>query len=400
MNQQIGNVGLLNLMNATEDSIKGIERIENIGMVIYRKENAHLLSALSIGNIGKSMEVPEGYSLYNGILYIDESYLCSINKSTQLLVNGMVIIDKNVKTEQLNQEWLQLMVNGKVYSPTFLAGAVSQLLSKASLVIETYEEEPPRIENGEFTMTNSFLLSMDNPLHLIVNGKLQLAQDLDMNLFDEKINKLEINGLASIYEEQEAYLYKKTSSLTSSVVRVIPTGFEQVKKQLRLNAKSIRRFKKVKLFTKKPIVIESDVTREALTQAIEKIDSTSIIICHEEVEDLVFECCVQLETEVLSYEHKFVYIEGEEEWSNDQFLALDQPANFIVNGQLTLDLDVTEDVLREKMLTLDIFGEVIVPEKKYKGYLQNVIRLNTGTVKEKGKMEKSHFLDNVGELSL
>lgn len=60
MKQKIGNVGLLDLRHATEESIKGIESINNVGVVFYHKENAHLLSSLSIGNIGKSIELPEG----------------------------------------------------------------------------------------------------------------------------------------------------------------------------------------------------------------------------------------------------------------------------------------------------------------------------------------------------
>ncbi|WNF38581.1 hypothetical protein RJD24_09225 [Bacillaceae bacterium IKA-2] len=39
--------------------------------------------------------------------------------------------------------------------------------------------------------------------------------------------------------------------------------------------------------------------------------------------------------------------------SNDQFLALTKPTNFIVKGQLTLDADVTEAVLLEKIAALE-----------------------------------------------
>jgi hypothetical protein len=147
--------------------------------------------------------------------------------------------------------------------------------------------------------------------------------------------------------------------------------------------------------------MESDVSREMLTKAVEKIHSTSVIICHEEVEDLVYERLSLMETEVLSYENNFILIEGEEVWSNDQLQALDQPATFIVNGQLVLDGDVCEEVLRSKVSTLDILGEVVVREKKLKGVLQNIIRLNTGTIEEeKGKEEIGVTLQNVGELSL
>lgn len=58
-------------------------------------------------------------------------------------------------------------------------------------------------------------------------------------------------------------------------------------------------------------------------------------------------------------------------------------------------------MLRSKVTTLDVLGEVIVRERKLKGTLQNIIRLNTGTVEEeKGKGEAEATLQNVGELSL
>jgi hypothetical protein len=401
MSQRIGNVGLLNLVNATEESIKGVERIENVGLVLYGKENAHLLTKLNIGNIGSSLEIPVGYRLFNGVFTLDQNYLSSIVEPVFLLVNGIVIIDKNVQADQVQTGQLNLVVNGTVYSPAHLSGVAGKLLSKGSCAIETYHGAPPRLENGKFTLTNSFLQSVEEPVYLVVNGLLTFAQDLNLDQFNEKINKLEVNGKISLYENQEVYLYKKVSSLTTCKVEVIPAGYEVLAKPLRLNARSIRRFQQKKWFTNKPVIIESDVSREMLTNAIEKIYSTSVIICPEEVEDLVYERLSLMETEVLPYEANFILIDGEEVWTKDQFLALDQPVSMIVNGQLILDGDVSEEALRSKVSTLDVLGEVIVREKKLKGILQNVIRLNTGTIEvEKGKEETGNTLQNIGELSL
>lgn len=400
MSQRIGNVGLLNLVNATDESIKGVERIENVGLVLYGKDNAHLLTKLNIGNIGSSVEIPTGYRLFNGVFTLDQNYLSSIDEPVFLLVNGIVIIDKNVEADQVQAGQLNLIVNGKVYSPSHLTGVAGKMLSKGSGAVETYHGAPPRIENGKFTLSNSFLQSIEEPLYLVVNGKITFAQDLDLDLFIEKISKLEVNGKIVLFENQESYLYKKMATLTGKV-EVIPAGYEALGSQLRLNSRSIRRFQHKKWYTNQPVIIESDVTRDALTKAIDKIHSTSVVICQEDVEDLVFERLNLIETEVLSYENNFILIEGEEKWSNDQFLGLDQPANFIVDGQLVLDGDVSEEVLRSKVSTLDILGEVIVQEKKLKGFLQNIIRLNTGTIgEEKGKEDTGSTLQNVGELSL
>jgi hypothetical protein len=157
-----------------------------------------------------------------------------------------------------------IVVNGKVYSPAHLSGSAMLIISEGSTVVETYEGAPPRFEKGEFTLTNSFLQALNEPLYLVVNGLLTFSKDLNMEMFNEKISKLEVNGKIMLYEDQEPSLYKKTSSLTSCVIGVIPNGFEQVKKTLRLNGRSIRRFQSKKIYTKKPVILEEGVSRELL----------------------------------------------------------------------------------------------------------------------------------------
>ncbi|KKI92041.1 hypothetical protein WQ54_11400 [Bacillus sp. SA1-12] len=399
MSQRIGNVGVLNLMNATEESIKEIDRIENVGMVLFRPENAHLLSALNIGNIGTTIEVPEDFTLYNGVLHLNEAFLNSISEPVKLLVDGTVIIEKDVKPEQMKTGLLYLKVNGKVYSPPHLSGAVNQIVKEGVMDLKTYDGAAPRFENGKLSITNSFLQALEEPQNLVVNGLLTFSEDLNMEQFGEKINKLEINGNVILFEEQESFLYKKAVSIAGKV-EVIPSGYEMLNKPLQVNGRSIRRFHKKKFYTRKPVIFEKDVTRELLLEAISSIHSTSLIICHEDVEDLVFELTSLLETEVLTYQNLFVLIEGEEIWSNDQFRAMEQPVNMIVNGQLHLDQDIEEAVLREKVLTLDILGKVLVPDKKCKGFLQNIIRLNTGILEAESTKQQTASLNNVGRLSL
>ncbi|WP_078381844.1 hypothetical protein [Sutcliffiella halmapala] len=400
MKQCIGNVGVLDLLNATEESVKRVESIENVGMVLYRKQTAPFISSLNIGNIGKSVEVPVGYSFINGILNVDLAYLQSITTPVHAVVNGAVIIARDVLAEQLDNAPLKLIINGNVYCPPHLSGTASSLFSVGGAKIDVYEITPPRFENGVLNLTNSFLAALDEPQYLVVNGVLNISHDVDMEKFKEKINKLQVNGVATIFQDQETEFYKKVETLTSCKLVIIPTGFEVLKKSLRLNSRSIRRFQQKKIYTRKPIIIEADVTREMLANAFTNIYSTSIIICHETTEDLLYELSSVMETEILSYENSFVWIEENEVWSNDQLLALEQPVNFIVNGQLSLDKDVQEAVIQEKISTLDILGEVMVSEQKLKGTLQNLIRVNTGRVKETDALTENTDLHNVGVLSL
>lgn len=402
MSKVIGNVGMLDLTQATEESVKSIERIGNIGMVLYRAETAHLLTLLkNAGNIGKTLEIPKGHRYYNGTLHLNEEYFKFLEQPENVFVNGVVMIDQHVTLETFQKGQLHLVVNGEVYTPQHLAGAVTASLLKvggASVEIHTYKFLP-RFESGKFQLTNAYLASAREPIHLVVNGVLQFDKDLDMEQFTTLMDCLRINGKAIIYEEQSSYFYDKIQAI-NGLVQVIPAGYQYLTKSLRLNARSIRRFKNQKFYTKHPILIEADVSREAFSSAIAEIQSSSFIICSEDVEDLVWERCPDLNTEIVSYEHAYVFVDGEETWSKEQLLAMEHPVSFIVDGTLNIDDDVTEEVLKNTLQSLDLFGEVIVADNRMKGVLHPYLRSNTGMIRVKGMEEEPKGIGNVGMLSL
>ncbi|MEC0203838.1 hypothetical protein P4H39_14440 [Paenibacillus lautus] len=402
MSRIIENVGMLDLTQATEETVTSIERIGNVGLVIYRAETAHLLTLLkNAGNIGKTIEIPEGHRYYSGTLRLDEEYFQLLEQPDRVFVNGTVIIHKEVSLEAFQNGSLHLVVNGEVYAPRHLAAAVTSALLKvggASVEIHAYEYEP-RFESGKVQLNNAYLASSNEPMNLVLNGMVHLDKELDMEQFTARIDSLQVNGKVIIHEHQSPYFYEKLKTI-NGLVEVIPAGFEYVTKPLRLNGRTVRRFKGHKLYTNKPLIIEADVTRDAFSQAVSEIQSTSFIICSEEIEDLVWERCPNLNTEIVSYERLFVFINGEETWSRDQLLTLEQPASFIVDGTLTLDDDVTEEDIKASVSTLDLFGEVVVGEKRIKGILYPYLRANNGSIIVKGTEEELAGIGNVGMLSL
>ena len=51
----IGNVGTLDLRTATAETVAQIQRIGNVGIVLYTPETAGLILRLNLGNVGASM---------------------------------------------------------------------------------------------------------------------------------------------------------------------------------------------------------------------------------------------------------------------------------------------------------------------------------------------------------
>ena len=397
MSKRIGNVGVLNLLNATAESVKSAGRIGNIGAVLYRAGQGHVLTSLSAGNIGATVEVPDGYSYYDGLLEIDRAYLESLNKPLKLVVIGSVLIKEDVTADLLDRDELELIVHGDIYSPATLKGAVSQRFSGGSRKVKSYSGEL-RLENGNFILSNAFLESMERPVYLKVNGKLELPKELDLGLFNEKVANIEVNGLVQLCEEQETAFYKKAGSAVKGSIEVIPSCFERLKKTFRLNNRSIRSMQGRNVYTKKPILFETDVRREK-AEEIGEIHSSSFIVCNEELEDIMYRKLAKLETEVLSYADNFIFIEGDQEWSEAQLQAIEQPAAVIVEGKLTFAEDVKPASVKDKIATLDLFGEIQTDSAEVRAALQTKLRANEGLVSEIRETGENN-LQNIGELSL
>ena len=157
MGRKIGNIGTLNIVRATEESIKEIEQINNVGLVLYSRETVHLLPLLNANNIGKTFEIDHDTRSVSGSLTIDSDYLMAFDQTILIMVSGVCIIDKNVTVEQLKQTKCQLYVSGVVYTPPHLHGATGLILRSTSGTIETYEEELPHYTVGNVTLSNGYL---------------------------------------------------------------------------------------------------------------------------------------------------------------------------------------------------------------------------------------------------
>ncbi|MED4123266.1 hypothetical protein P4641_04675 [Halalkalibacterium halodurans] len=247
-------------------------------------------------------------------------------------------------------------------------------------------------------MTNGYLQGLQTNTHLIVNGQLTLAADLDLDLFHEKIWAIEVNGKVKVYSNQQAAFYQKGQ--VTGVATVIPEGFEPISSSLRINARSIRRFRQQSIYTESPIIFEAGISREAFEQAISSIHSTSFIVCHEDIEDLIYERLERLETDVLTFANQLRYVGKEENWTASDLLGLEKGTEVIVDGILTLSEDIEESLLNERIGEMDILGEVIVQHATQKALIQRKGRLISGILTVASEVREEVQVENIGTLSL
>ncbi|WP_227397063.1 hypothetical protein [Jeotgalibacillus aurantiacus] len=397
--QRIGNVGVINLTKATEKTVSEIESIENVGCIIYSRETAHLLSSLKSKNVGASIEINGEFQTLTGETVLSRQYLQSIADPVQLLTVGSVIFDDDIEEEDLQGKIEGLYVVGSIVSPVHLQGIIQSKVKHMTGMSETYSGEKPRTINGKHELNNAYLDSIQSSVKLTVNGKLTLAKDLSLEQLKTKIEHLTVNGLLYFHESQESAVFALSHTVNGETVK-IPEGFTLLTSSQSYSARTLRRLKGAKLMTSKPIYFEKDVTREQLEQAIDQIQTTSIVVVDENLEDLLYEK-TNIEAEILSYEGQYVLIENEEQWATEEYAAYDKPVTLIVAGKLRFgeDLDISE--LKTTIKHIDLLGTMIADTPEIRGAVKALLRLKEGSVEGAEQPADSDYdVANYGELSL
>ncbi|KMK77733.1 hypothetical protein [Alkalihalobacillus pseudalcaliphilus] len=395
MGKKFGNVGVVNLMKATEKSMAEIDEIRNAGTVIYSPETAHLLTQLKIGNLGTSFSIEGEVKSISGVLEIDANYLKQATNEVTILASGAIIIDQDVTPELLSETKLKLIVSGSVYSPSHLKGSVQMIISKQSGALAIYTGEKPKMTVGQLNLSNGYLQSLNDSSYLVVTGAIYFSEDLDLELFRQKISNIDLSGKIFIYEHQEAAFSNKGVVIGKTIV--IPTGYEYVSKRIEASNLSLKRFKGKSISTTKPIILRKDVSRDAFESSFSKIHSSSYIICHEEIEDLVYEKLDLLETEVFSYSNAFKLITGET-WTESDFSLLEEDTVLIVAENFKVEGSISKEAMAH-LKEIVLLDTITVEDVAVKSLLQTKVIYSEGDIVLQQPSHASD-LENIGELTL
>ena len=101
----IGNVNVLDLRNATAESIAEITKIENANLVLYTQGNAGLLDVLEIENANAMVDIPPGTSVQRtiGKIIINREYFRNQVDPVFLLVVGLAIVEADVPVDEIQK---------------------------------------------------------------------------------------------------------------------------------------------------------------------------------------------------------------------------------------------------------------------------------------------------------
>ncbi|QQK77398.1 hypothetical protein HUG15_18640 [Salicibibacter cibarius] len=397
MKRKIGNVGVLNLLNTTEENLNDIEWIGNVGVVMVRKGKGDILQKINIGNIGSVIEVEEGYQLIQGGLTITQQYLEQLVEPLRAVVLGALFIEKDVHGETFLERVKDIQLQGAAMVPNEIRGTIESKIGDVQGAVIGYDKMP-KMFSGSHTLSKQTLESFETVTSILGNGVIRFADDVEANDVNNHIDQLYMNGVVILRAHLEPAVRKALSSEGNPVFEIIPNGYAYIEKTLKVTRNMLKRFSHQKLYTDAPMIFTAEITRGELIENINNIHTESYIVCPEHLEDLLLERCDLLETEIISFENEYLLVEGEEIWNNETLLSLDEPISLIVDGILIFSADVTKEAIYQAISQIGNFDKIIVEDKQLLLHVKRLIEVDNGKITSDTK--ESEGTGNIGTLTL
>ena len=354
--QIIGNIGLLDIRHAEPESVEAIDRIGNVGTVLYSRTTAPLLTKLNIGNIGSTLEVPDGAQLVSGQLTINRAYFDHQDAPLDLMLAGQMIIEPDVPADSLMQGLGSLYVAGLVICPEPLVGALQAKIKDLSGQMIAYAGDA-KIVMGKLKLDDAYLRGLADGTTLLAFGKVDALDVLDDDLLQAKIHELQVFGKLRCLEANTEILQAK---LTGDGVRttIIPSGYHVIDRSVILDTIRLGALPSRNLYVTGRVEIAPDVTPELLNAQLDGLKSEDMIVAPKSLNAALVEKVDLFNDRVLFYEGKLWSIDGEETLRPQRFDYLEGKLTLLVTGELTIDPAVEPALLAENVGQIANFGAI------------------------------------------
>ena len=405
-----GNIGVLDIRKATAEFVASIKSIGNVGMLFYAPENTAPIHQLNIGNLGESIEVPADAKMLTGQVVFGSDYFKQQIIPLSLCVTGQVVVHPDIPAEEIETGLGSLVITGQLICPEHLLGTMQAKLRNIIGGTKTYTyTQSSRLTIGNLILDENYLRSLDDGVELVVIGNMNLPQVLDNNLFEQKVQRIQVTGNIVCREENVQVLFARLDDKKGKPkVKTIPTGFEVVEKPLRLDADLLKALPAKKLIFTEITQIDKDVTPELLNRCLETFIAEEIVICPAVLKEVIAQKCNMLETEILFYEGELWLVSDELTISASRFDYLEGKATLVVFGELMLANDVEPQVLIDGLAEVHNFGEISCTPQQM-GAIQSLLGVKDGELIDSTKAAyddvdtedgKPGGMGNVGYLAL
>ncbi len=398
--KSIGNVNVLDLRQATEASVTGIERIGNVNLVIQTKATAPYFQQMAVGNVNAVVTVPDDADVRQvmGLTELAAQFSEGISSPIYMLVMGKLLVHPDVPAEEIAKGIAGITVFGKLVCPEPLIGVIQGKVDKIFGKTTVYPVLD-RVELRSLELDEAFLNSLPDGTKLAITGTLDVPEVLPNELIAQKIAVLHASSSGICHEENHATLQKVMTAGGASLT-AIPTGYRFVKRPLMLDRVRLSALRDPFLYNTEQIILGHDVPAELASERIKGLRSEEIIACPQELESVIVDKVDVLEDQVIFYEGELLLVDGEETLRWDRLAACDCPVTLLVTGNLELADDLTAEQISSRIARVHNLGTITCSSSQI-GAIESLLGIRDGElaiVAEEALPQ--HWIANVNMLEL
>ena len=356
--KRIGNVNVLDLRNAAEESIASIERIGNVNILLTSPETAGFASRIVMGNVNCAVQLPAGApsKTIMGHVRINRDYFEHQTERISLVVMGHILVEAGTPGEQIEEKIESIVVMGNVICPEPLVGVVQSKIAHVMGHVLPYPASA-RLFPGSVDLDRALLESFDDGTDLAVVRTLRVVSDVPNDLLERKIGTIHAYGHVVCREENAPALKPKLVE-GAKHFRLIPAGHRLHEDPLILDLPTIAGLQDAKLYCTESVTLDATVTAEALNGHLASLVSRGLILCPASLKDTFGSVCDLVENRVIFYEGELWVFDEEHTLRAARFEFLDGKATVIVSGELTIDPDVPAKTIAERLDRIHNLGEI------------------------------------------
>ena len=389
------NIGVLNLTKATVETLKGIQKLENIGLLITAKEQTNNLTHIAMENIGDQVVIEGskdlGIVMRNGEMDIKESFIKDSEKELFFILNGRLIV------EDMEYELLKningIVLNGQMIAPEKIYGALSHR-TKINGEVLTYPEGFVYLKE-DFNLQEENLFGLEHHSRIAL-GSLEVLKEIDRDLVEEKIEKLFIMKELITTKNILRWIAPRIENYGKVAKTIVPEGYDYYE-ELTINEENLSTFADGKIFVKNKLKV--DLPFDKVKGVISDIKGKEIYVPKGE-KTAYLEIAGDMEVKTFNPEAV----------GNYSSLLVD--SNYL-NGKLNMEIEnygvlefaekITEEEIERGIRSIKNYGKIQCSKGIY-GILAQKVRENYGVFNkervEKVKDHKNTIVENMGVLEL
>ncbi len=398
----IGNVNILDLRKTSEETIRGIEKVGNVNILLYSPETASFVGQLSMGNVNASVEAPQDVENQTvmGNLRLTPDSPSGDGGGKFYVVMGNVIVETgsaDASLEKTINGLAGLAVMGNVYCPESLAPAVQ---SKVKTQMGDFIPYPgdATLVTGTLDLSPGLLEGIEGSQGFVVTGSLRATENVSSAIV-QKIEYLRVHG-SIVCSEANADAIRSKLRGGKSRLTIVPSGYRYRDGSLELNSAALESMSKAKLFCSGTVVFAADVEPASIETGLEGVRSLGLIVCPERLKDAVKSKLDLIEDRVIFYEGDLWLFDEEHTLHASRFEYSEGKATALVIGELTIEPDVSPATLADRFYVIHNLGEIrCTPEQM--GAVEARLGIHEGDLRDSTPKEKEHYdIGNANILAL